>query len=230
MSVIAQAIADRQSEIDRFQAEIKALTDVGHGRLRRDVEVSLAGQAIGVAPAPGEEAPSDDAARAQMAEENGARVRLEAMADWRRGGLGRGPVACASRRGMRRWRRVRPGLAESMLLSLAVFAFAALAPAPVQAQETDIWTATLTVGNVRDGLRGFEGSVGSLTDETFTRSGSRFLIVPVASSSVSRPRDAFDSVSVNVSSPSSCESSSTATSIVCDDSPAWKESVPLAAV
>ena len=29
MSVIAQAIADRQDEIDRLQAEIKALTDVG---------------------------------------------------------------------------------------------------------------------------------------------------------------------------------------------------------
>ena len=28
MSVIAQAIADRQSEIDRLQTEIKALTDV----------------------------------------------------------------------------------------------------------------------------------------------------------------------------------------------------------
>ena len=28
MSVVAQAIADRQSEIDRLQAEIKALTDV----------------------------------------------------------------------------------------------------------------------------------------------------------------------------------------------------------
>ena len=28
MSVIAQAIADRQSEIDRLQAELKALTDV----------------------------------------------------------------------------------------------------------------------------------------------------------------------------------------------------------
>lgn len=28
MNVIAQAIADRQSEIDRLQAEIKALTDV----------------------------------------------------------------------------------------------------------------------------------------------------------------------------------------------------------
>ena len=28
MSVIAQAIADRQSKIDRLQAEIKALTDV----------------------------------------------------------------------------------------------------------------------------------------------------------------------------------------------------------
>ena len=29
MSVIAQAIADRQNEIDCLQAEIKALTDVG---------------------------------------------------------------------------------------------------------------------------------------------------------------------------------------------------------
>ena len=61
-------------------------------------------------------------------------------------------------------------------------------------------------------------------------SGSRFLIVPVASPSDSRPDEAFDSVSVNVSSPSSCASSSTATSMVFDDSPAWNVSVPLAAV
>ena len=61
-------------------------------------------------------------------------------------------------------------------------------------------------------------------------SGSRFLIVPVASPSVSRPPAAFDSVSVSVSSPSSCASSSTATSTVCDDAPAWNVSVPLAAV
>ena len=32
MSVIAQAIADRQSEIDRLQAEIKPLTDVEQPR------------------------------------------------------------------------------------------------------------------------------------------------------------------------------------------------------
>ena len=51
---------------------------------------------------------------------------------------------------------------------------------------------------------------------------------PVASPSVSRPTDTFDSVSV--SSPSSYESSSTATSIVCEDWPAWNVSVPLAAV
>ena len=59
---------------------------------------------------------------------------------------------------------------------------------------------------------------------------SVFSIVPVASPSVSRPLDAFDSRSVSVSSPSSCASSSTATSTVRDDSPAWNESVPLAAV
>ena len=61
-------------------------------------------------------------------------------------------------------------------------------------------------------------------------SGSRFSIVPVASPSVSRPPEAPDSVSVSVSSPSSCASSSTPTSIVFDDSPAWNVSVPLAAV
>ena len=61
-------------------------------------------------------------------------------------------------------------------------------------------------------------------------SGSEFLIVPVASPSVTCPDEAFDSRSVSVSSPSSCASSSTPTSIVCDDSPARNVSVPLAAV
>ena len=62
-------------------------------------------------------------------------------------------------------------------------------------------------------------------------SGSRFSIVPVASPSVTRPPpEALDSVSVSVSSPSSCASSSTTTSTVFDDSPAWNVSVPLAAV
>ena len=59
---------------------------------------------------------------------------------------------------------------------------------------------------------------------------SVFSIVAVASRSVIGPPEAFDSRSVSVSSPSSCASSSTPTSIVPDDSPAWKESVPLAAV
>ena len=60
-------------------------------------------------------------------------------------------------------------------------------------------------------------------------SGSVFLIVPVASPSVTRPDEAFDRRSVSVSSPSSCESSNTATSTVFDDSPARNFSVPLAA-
>ena len=60
-------------------------------------------------------------------------------------------------------------------------------------------------------------------------SGSRFSIVPVASPSVSRPDEAFDSRSVSVSSPSSWASSSTPTSIVFDDSPGPNFSVPLAA-
>ena len=55
-------------------------------------------------------------------------------------------------------------------------------------------------------------------------------MVPVASSSVRRPPDTFESDSVNVSSPSSCASSSTATSTVFDDWPVWNVSVPLAAV
>ena len=54
--------------------------------------------------------------------------------------------------------------------------------------------------------------------------GSWFSIVPVASPSVSRPDEAFDSVSVSVSSPSSCASSNTPTSIVFDRSPAAKTS------
>ena len=59
---------------------------------------------------------------------------------------------------------------------------------------------------------------------------SVFLIVPVASPSSSHAPDAFDSASVKVSSPSSWASSSTSTEIVFDDSPAWNESVPLAAL
>ena len=59
--------------------------------------------------------------------------------------------------------------------------------------------------------------------------GSWFLIVPVASPSVTCPDEAFDSVSVSVSSPSSWASSSTPTSIVFDDSPGPNFSVPLAA-
>ena len=58
--------------------------------------------------------------------------------------------------------------------------------------------------------------------------GSALSIVPVASPSVRCPPDTFDKVSVNVSSPSSCASSSTATVIVRDDSPVWNVSVPLA--
>ena len=59
---------------------------------------------------------------------------------------------------------------------------------------------------------------------------SAFSIVPVASPSARYAPEAFDSVSVSVSSPSSCASSNTETSIVFDESPAWNESVPLAAV
>ena len=59
---------------------------------------------------------------------------------------------------------------------------------------------------------------------------SVFSIVPVASPSASHAPDTFDSVSVSVSSPSSCASSSTVTSIVPDESPGWNESVPVAAV
>ncbi len=62
--------------------------------------------------------------------------------------------------------------------------------------------------------------------------GSELTVVPVAAPSVNTPGDAFDSVSfsVSVSSPSSCEASSTATSTVFSYSPAWNDTVPLAAV
>ena len=59
-------------------------------------------------------------------------------------------------------------------------------------------------------------------------SGSRFSIVPVASPSVSRPPEGFDSVTV--SPPSSWASSSTGTDTVFDVWPAAKRSVPLVAV
>ena len=59
---------------------------------------------------------------------------------------------------------------------------------------------------------------------------SAFSIVPVASPSATCAPEAFDSRSVSVSSPSSCASSSTLTSIVADEAPRWTESVPLVAV
>ena len=61
-------------------------------------------------------------------------------------------------------------------------------------------------------------------------SGSLLTIVPVAAASRMRAPDAFDSVSVSVSSPSSCASSSTVTFTVFSVSPAWKVSVPETAV
>ena len=59
-------------------------------------------------------------------------------------------------------------------------------------------------------------------------SGSRFSIVAVVSPSVSRSDEALNSISV--SSPLSCASSSTETSIRSVDSPARNVSVPLVAV
>ena len=59
---------------------------------------------------------------------------------------------------------------------------------------------------------------------------SLFSIVPVAVASVTTPFDAFDSVSVSVSPPSSCESSSTVTSMLPEVLPEPIVSVPLAAV
>ncbi len=61
-------------------------------------------------------------------------------------------------------------------------------------------------------------------------SGSLFSIVPVAVESPRTPFDAFDSDSVSVSPPSSCESSRTVTSTVAEALPALMVSVPLVAV
>ena len=59
---------------------------------------------------------------------------------------------------------------------------------------------------------------------------SVFSIVPVASPSATRTPEGLDSRRFIVSSPSSCASSTTATAIVFDDSPASNVRVPLAAV
>ena len=59
---------------------------------------------------------------------------------------------------------------------------------------------------------------------------SVLLMVPIAEPSAMRAPDAFESVSVIVSLPSSWLSSSTATSTVFAVSPAAKLSVPLSAV
>ena len=55
-------------------------------------------------------------------------------------------------------------------------------------------------------------------------------MVPVAVPSARYAPDGFESVSVSVSLPSSCASSSTGTETVFSVSPAVKVSVPLAAV
>ena len=60
--------------------------------------------------------------------------------------------------------------------------------------------------------------------------GSEFMIVPVASPSRTRAPTAFESVSVSVSSVSSCASSSTVTFTVFSVSPGANVSVPLVAV
>ena len=75
-------------------------------------------------------------------------------------------------------------------------------------------------------------SADARPNRAISAAGSRsaFSIVPVASPSSRRAPDAFDSASTNVSSPSSCASSSTPTSTVLDDSPAANVNVPLAAV
>ena len=57
--------------------------------------------------------------------------------------------------------------------------------------------------------------------------GSVFLIIPHASASAMRAPVAFDSASLNSSSPSSCASSRTATETVFCRSPGAKVSVPL---
>ncbi len=53
-------------------------------------------------------------------------------------------------------------------------------------------------------------------------------IVPVASLSVMTAPEAFDSVTVNLSSPSPWSSSSSSTATVVVRSPAWRVNVPLA--
>ena len=58
-------------------------------------------------------------------------------------------------------------------------------------------------------------------------SASWFVMVPVALESVRLPLEAFDNVTVNVSLPSLCSSSSTATSMVADELPALIVSVSL---
>ena len=63
----------------------------------------------------------------------------------------RGVAACAWRRGIQMLRHARPGRAASMLLSLAVLAFAALAAAPAQAQ-----TETTLVRTSRGELGDFD--------------------------------------------------------------------------
>ena len=60
--------------------------------------------------------------------------------------------------------------------------------------------------------------------------GSEFAIVPVAVPSAIRAFDAFESVSVSVSPPSSCTSSRIGTETVVATSPGAKVSVPLVAV
>ena len=59
---------------------------------------------------------------------------------------------------------------------------------------------------------------------------SLLVIVPVAEPSAMWAPEAFDSVRLSVSLPSSCASSSTATETVFPVSPAAKVSVPLVAV
>ena len=59
---------------------------------------------------------------------------------------------------------------------------------------------------------------------------SQFSIVPVAVASARYAPEGFESVSVSVSSPSSCASSSTVTSTVFDRSPVANLSVPRALV
>ncbi len=76
--------------------------------------------------------------------------------------------------------RVCAAVAAAAWLLLAVLL--AAVPMEAQAQETDIWTATLTTGEVRGGALntlqgyGFHDSAGSLTDEAFTHDGVEYTI------------------------------------------------------